>query len=82
MPRYILELIAFVSVLMLIMYFVSNDSSSLATILPTLAIYSVAGLKLLPAFQQIYASVASMRANLASFRLVKDDLKEANLFFE
>tara|TARA_Y100000996_G_scaffold396496_1_gene362639 strand:+ start:5765 stop:7573 length:1809 start_codon:yes stop_codon:yes gene_type:complete len=82
MPRYILELIAFVSVLLLIMYFVSNDSSSLATILPTLAIYSVAGLKLLPAFQQIYASVASMRANLASFRLVKDDLKEANLFFE
>ena len=37
-------------------------------------VLSLAGLKILPAFQQIYFSASAIRGNLAAFENLKDDL--------
>jgi HlyD family secretion protein len=46
----------------------------LGNILPILSMYALAGFKLLPAFQQIYASLATVKGNIASFDILEEDL--------
>jgi len=76
-PRYAMELLAFGSIIMLVLYLLSFYEGNLSQILPTLAVYSLAGFKLLPAFQQVYASFASIRGNLAAFDNLLDDFLES-----
>lgn len=73
-PRYIMELVAYGSVILLILFLLALHEGDLSKILPVLAIYALAGFKLLPAFQQIYLSITQVRSNLASFSSLKDDL--------
>jgi HlyD family secretion protein len=40
-----------------------------------LSVYAIAGFKLLPAFQQIYSSLAQVKGNIASFESIRADLK-------
>lgn len=74
-PRYAMELIAFGAVIMLVLYLLSAHQGNLGTILPILSVYALAGFKLLPAFQQIYSGVASIRGNLAGFHGLQADLE-------
>ncbi|APE32096.1 multidrug ABC transporter ATP-binding protein [Halomonas aestuarii] len=74
-PRYAMELIAFGAVIFLVLYLLAAHQGNLGTILPVLSIYALAGFKLLPAFQQIYTSVAQLRGNLAAFDSLEEDLK-------
>jgi HlyD family secretion protein len=46
-------------------------------VLPTIAIYAFAGLKLLPAFQQIYNSLINMKGGQLYFNSVKGKLKKS-----
>ena len=52
LPRYIMELIAFGTVIFLVLYLLAIHLGNFGTILPALAVYALAGFKLLPAFQQ------------------------------
>lgn len=74
-PRYAMELVAFGSVIFLILYLLSVHQGNLGTILPVLSVYALAGFKLLPAFQQVYTSVSQMRGNLAAFEALREDLR-------
>ncbi|TDR57244.1 HlyD family secretion protein [Halomonas ventosae] len=74
-PRYAMELIAFGAVIFLVLYLLAAHQGNLGTILPVLSIYALAGFKLLPAFQQVYTSVAQLRGNLAAFDSLEEDLK-------
>lgn len=74
-PRYAMELVAFGSVIFLILYLLAAHQGNLGTILPVLSVYALAGFKLLPAFQQIYTSVSQIRGNLAAFEALRDDLR-------
>jgi len=74
LPRFIMELVAFGSVIFLILYLLTAHNGNLGTILPLLSVYALAGFKLLPAFQQIYTSVSQVRANLVAFDGLRDDL--------
>jgi len=74
-PRFIMELVAFGSVIFLILYLLAAHNGSLGTILPLLSVYALAGFKLLPAFQQIYTSISGIRGNLAAFEGLRDDLR-------
>ncbi|MDR5903004.1 ABC transporter ATP-binding protein [Halomonas icarae] len=74
-PRYLVELVAFGTVIFLVLYLLAAHEGNLGTILPLLSVYALAGFKLLPAFQQIYASVALMRGNISAFETVQQDLK-------
>lgn len=73
-PRYAIELVAFGSVILLVLYLLNAHQGNLGTILPALSIYALAGFKMLPAYQKIYASVSNIRSHLAAFEAVRDDL--------
>jgi ABC-type multidrug transport system fused ATPase/permease subunit len=62
-PRYLLQGVAFGGMLLIILGMLIGQSASLGTILPLLAVYAFAGLRLLPAVQQVYQEVTSMRYN-------------------
>lgn len=74
-PRYIVELVAFGSVIMLVLYLLNRYDGNTADILPALSVYALAGFKLLPAFQRIYACAARIRGNLAAFETIRPDLR-------
>lgn len=73
-PRYAMELIAFGAVIFLVLYLLSAYDGNLGNILPVLSVYALAGFKLLPAFQQMYTSLAQVKGNIASFDSVEGDL--------
>lgn len=60
LPRYFLELIAFGGMLFLVLLLLNNNSE-FGEIVPILALYTVAGYRLIPALQNIYYSVAHLR---------------------
>lgn len=74
MPRFFMELVAFGSIIILILYLLNSRNGDLSDILQTLSIYALASFKLLPAFQQTYRSVSTIRGNLSAFDIIKPDL--------
>jgi HlyD family secretion protein len=73
-PRYFMELIAFGSMIALVLYLIANHGNNLGMILPILSVYALAGFKLLPAFQQIYAGIAQIKGNISAFESIEEDL--------
>lgn len=74
-PKYFMELVSFSAAVLLVMYFLLSNQGNLEIILPMVSIYALAGFKLLPAFQQIYFSIATIQANIASYENIQADLK-------
>ncbi len=77
LPRFVMELVAFGSVILLILYLLAAHKGNLGTILPLLSVYALAGFKLLPAFQQIYSSLSMIKGNMGAFEGLKKDLIES-----
>jgi ATP-binding cassette, subfamily B, bacterial PglK len=75
LPRHAMEVGGFVVIVLLILYLLSAKQGNLAAVLPVLAVFALAGLKLLPAFQHIYASAAQIRGNLAGFEAIEAELR-------
>ena len=73
-PRYAMELLAFGAVISLVLYLLATYDGNLGEILPILSVYALAGFKLLPAFQQIYSGLATVKGNIASFDSLEEDL--------
>ncbi|MDI5934373.1 ABC transporter ATP-binding protein [Halomonas kalidii] len=73
-PRYAIELVAFASVILLVLYLLNLYEGNLGAILPALSIYALAGFKMLPAFQRIYSSISQIRGNLAAYEAIREDL--------
>ena len=46
-------------------------------ILPIISVYAIGTIKLLPAFQQIYSSIAIIRANIPAFESIQQDLYDS-----
>ena len=76
-PRYFVELVAFGSMILLVLYLVGTHNGNLGIILPVLSIYALAGFKLLPALQQIYASAAMIKGSISAFESIQDDLSNS-----
>ena len=73
-PRYLMELLAFGAMISLVLVLLTTREGNLSQVLPVLAVYALAGFKLLPALQQIYGSVTTIRGNTAAFDAIKTDL--------
>jgi HlyD family secretion protein len=73
-PRYLMEFVAFGSMIGLVLYFITAHQGNLAIVLPILAVYALASYKLLPAFQQIYSSIATIKGNISAFESIRNDL--------
>jgi ABC-type multidrug transport system fused ATPase/permease subunit len=81
LPRYALEAVAFGGMLLVILYFISQGGK-FAAVLPVLALYALAGYRLMPALQQIYASVTQLRyasPAIESLYLDLKNIKKVNL---
>tara|TARA_B100000902_G_scaffold36385_1_gene43523 strand:+ start:8786 stop:10588 length:1803 start_codon:yes stop_codon:yes gene_type:complete len=78
-PRYLIELLAFGSLILLILYLLVSYDGDLSVILPILTLYAVGAIKLLPAFQQIYQSISVINTNTAAFNEIREDLKNIKL---
>ena len=61
----------------LVLYLFATYEGDISMILPILSLYAIAGMKLLPAFQQIYNSLANIQGNIAAF----ESIQEANQKF-
>jgi HlyD family secretion protein len=72
-----MELIAFGSMISLVLYLLFSHDGNLGLILPILSVYALVAIKLLPAFQQIYVGVAGVRANLPAFESLQQDLNDS-----
>ena len=78
-PRYAVELLAFGAVIGLVMYLMVAYQNDAGNILPVLSVYALAGMKLLPAFQQVYSSITQIRGTLPAFDGIKSDLRNSLL---
>ena len=76
-PRYFMELIAFGSMIAIVLYLIAYYDGDMGIILPVLSVYALASVKLLPAFQNIYASVASIKSHSAAFESIHKDLSNS-----
>ncbi len=76
-PRYFMELLAFGSMIALLLYLIANHGGNLGMILPVLSVYALASFKLLPAFQEIYANFAQIKGSFPAFESIKQDLSES-----
>lgn len=79
-PKYFMDLVAFSSVILLFLYLTKNYQGDLASVLPMLALYALAGFKVLPALQQIYHAVATIKGSSSAFEAIKEDLKSSLAF--
>jgi ATP-binding cassette, subfamily B, bacterial PglK len=68
-----MELIAFGAMISIILFHITTNDN-INGILPLLSIYALAAFKLLPAFQQIYASIGQIKGNISAFESIKEDL--------
>ena len=75
LPRYIFEAIAFGGLLLIILYLMRKSEDFTST-LPILSLYVLAGYRLMPALQQLYRSLASLRYAEPVIKSLSSDLKK------
>ncbi len=75
-PRHLLEGIAFGGMMLMILYLLVTGSGELGGILPILGVYAFAGLRLLPALQQVYNQMTSLRFGRVALDALHADLEE------
>lgn len=73
-PRYFMELIAFGAMIALVLVLLKLHNGMVNQVLPILAVYALAGFKLLPALQQIYSSITTIKGSITAFASIKPDL--------
>ena len=73
-PKFLIELITFSSLIALLLYLFIAVIGSISVFLPIISVYVLATFKLIPAFQQIYVNIASIRGNIPAFNSIKTDL--------
>ena len=60
LPRYLLELLAFGGLVLMVVFSLASDNNT-AVIMPKLALFAFSAFKLLPALQQVYASISQLK---------------------
>jgi ATP-binding cassette, subfamily B, bacterial PglK len=79
-PKYLLELLAYSAVIFLVLFLIVQNDGNLESTLPVIAVFALAGFKLLPAFQLCYSSLGVIKGNMNSFESLKEDLMQSYKF--
>jgi len=74
-PRNLLEVLAFVTIIAITIYFFLAANGDLKAVIPKLSLYAVAGYRLLPALQKAFKAVGSFRHNRPIVDKFYDTLK-------
>ncbi len=75
LPRYALEIVAFGGILLVVLYFIARGQEA-AQMIPLLALYAFAGYRLMPALQNLFSAVATMRYSVPALEVLHRDLAE------
>ena len=75
-PKYFVEPLAFGGILLATLAVVTRSGSDAQSMIPVLVLYAFAGYRLLPAFQQIFASVVMVRFYEPSVRNLYADYRD------
>lgn len=75
LPRFVIESLAFGGVIVVVLFALSQGLDT-AGLLPLLGLFAFAGYRMLPAFQNIFTSLALLRFYLPAVRVVVDELAE------
>ena len=79
MPRFALEAVTFGGILLMILYMMkANDG--LEKVLPIIALYALAGYRLMPALQQIYESFSKLKFSTPAVKKLHNDLTKLKEF--
>ena len=81
MPRFFLEAIVFGGIMIMILYFM-RQNGNFNTALPILSLYVFAGYRLMPALQQVYASLTILKFIGPSVDKLHKDIKNLKTFAE
>lgn len=73
LPRFALEAIAFGGIVLVVLYLISQ-SGSIINVMPVIALYALAGYRLMPALQKIYISLTELRVVSPSLNAIYNDL--------
>ena len=76
-PRYAIEAVAYGSIISLVLYLLAVYDGNAEAILSTLAVYAIAGFKLMPALQSSYQMISQVRGNVAALEAIRADLRES-----
>lgn len=76
-PRFFIELLAFGAMIGLVLILIKTHQGNLGEVLPILSVYALACFKLLPALQQVYSSITTIKSNLPAFESVRVDLQHS-----
>lgn len=76
-PRYAIEAVAYGTVIGLVLYLLAEYDGNTEAILSTLAVYALAGFKLMPALQASYQMLSQIRGNAAALDAVRMDLERS-----
>lgn len=77
LPRYLLEMVAFGGILLIMLYLLKS-SSGVEDVLPMTSLYALAGYRLMPSLQQIYAASTSLKFTSASLNALYKDFLEVS----
>ncbi len=73
LPRYILETVAF-GIIILVVLYLALTRGSITGILPVVALFALAGQRLMPALQQIFSNAAKIRFSTVALDHVAEEL--------
>ena len=76
LPRYAMELAAYGTIITATLFLLATYENDIGKVLPVIAVFGVASMKILPAFQQCYFSISTIRANVNAFLVVRKELLE------
>lgn len=74
MPRYALEVIAFGGILLMALYLLLHSSQGVNHVLPMIALYALAGYRLMPNLQGIYNAFTRIRFHKPALDIVRREL--------
>lgn len=78
LPKHLVEFLALGSIGVFSIYLALTHSSGDANIFSEMAIYAIAGFKILPAIQHIFGNVVQIRSNIQSYDAIHNDLSMEN----
>jgi ABC-type multidrug transport system fused ATPase/permease subunit len=76
LPRYVLEAVAFGGILLVTLALVARGTGSAQALVPSLALYAFAGYRLLPAVQQVFGAILTVRFSYPMFLELHADYVE------
>ena len=74
LPRYALEAIAFGGIVSIVIYLILIGKQG-SEVVPIISLYALAGYRLMPALQQIYAGITGAKYNYPALKTLVEDLR-------